>query len=107
MAYNPEDVTSVWAFEKGSYTEFKLIESRFEGMDLTEVQGLQAQQKVIVKDTKRDNLQAQIDLAQHIETIARNSHKHTNISTKDIRVTRKQEQQKHHRNYVKGDTDHE
>ena len=34
VAYNPEDVTSVWVIEDGSYVEFILIESRFEGKTL-------------------------------------------------------------------------
>lgn len=40
VAYNPEDVTSVWLLEKGRYIEFAIIESRFEGKDLTAVQEL-------------------------------------------------------------------
>ena len=37
VAYNPEDVTSVWVLEDGTYTEFTIIESRYQGKDLTEV----------------------------------------------------------------------
>ena len=91
----------VWLLEKGNYTEFRLIESRFEGKDLAAVQELQAKQKQITKEAKRDNLQAQIDLARHIETITRNSKKGNNTNIKGIRETRKQEQQKHHRDYMK------
>ena len=66
VAYNPEDVTSVWVVENGVYTEFTLIESRFQCKDLTEVQEMQDGQKIISKSEVRNNLQAQIDLAQHI-----------------------------------------
>ncbi len=66
VAYNPEDVISVWVLEDGTYTEFTIIESRFEGKDLTAVQELQASQRTIVKGSVRENLQAQINLAQHI-----------------------------------------
>ena len=40
VAYNPEDVTSVWLLENGIYTKFTIIESRFEGKDLIAVQDL-------------------------------------------------------------------
>ena len=46
--------------ENGVYTEFTVIESRFEGKDLAAVQDLQAVKKTIVKGAVRDNLQAQL-----------------------------------------------
>ena len=54
-----------------------LIESRFQGKDLIEVQEIQSSQKDIAKSEMRNNLQAQIDLTQHIETIVGsvNTHK--------------------------------
>ena len=101
VAYNPEDVTSVWVLERGSYVEFILIESRFKGKDLTEVQELQNNQRDIAKSATRNNLQAQIDLAQHIEAIAGNVNGYTDVHMKNIRNTRKREQAKCHRDYMK------
>ena len=101
VAYNPEDVTCVWVLEGGSYTEFTIIESRFEGKDLTAVQELQASQRAIAKGSVRDNLQAQIDLAQHIEAIAGRANAHTDVHMKNIRDTRRREQTKNHRDYMK------
>ncbi len=101
VAYNPEDVSSVWLLENGVYTEFTLIESRYEGMDLTAVQGLQTAQKVINKSAERDNLQAQIDLARHIEVIAGCAKQNVDVGMKNIRKTRKKEQDKHHKDYMK------
>ncbi len=49
VAYNPEDVTFVWVLENGIYTEFNLIESRFEGKDLGAVKELQDSQRNITK----------------------------------------------------------
>ena len=57
--------------------------------------------KTIVKGAVRDNLQAQIDLAQHIESIANSTNGHTDVHMKNIRNTRKREQNKHHRDYMK------
>ena len=70
VAYRPEDVSTVWLLENGHYTEFTLIDSRFRNMDLAQVQEIQANQKAVVKDSEKENLQAQIALAQHIEAIA-------------------------------------
>lgn len=102
VAYNPEDVTSVWLLENGIYTKFTIIESRFEGKDLTAVQSLQTAQRAIARGTKPDNLQAQISLARHIETITDNVGGSIDVSIKNIRDTRKREQRKHHRDYMKG-----
>ncbi len=107
VAYNPEDVTSVWVLEDGTYTEFTIIESRFEGKDLTAVQELQASQRTIVKDSVRENLQAQINLAQHIEAIAGCIGCHTDVQMKNIRNTRRREQAKRHRDYMKGEMSRE
>lgn len=92
VAYNPEDVTSVWVLEDGGYMEFTLIESRFQGKDFTQIQELQTNQRAIVKASKRDNLQAQIHLAQHIEAIAHGVQSGADVCLKDIRTTRKREQ---------------
>ena len=106
VAYNPEDVTSVWVIENGVYTEFVLIESRFQGKDLTEVQEIQSSQKDIAKSEMRNNLQAQIDLAQHIEAIAGSVNSNTDVHMKNIRNTRKKEQRRCHQDYMKEGSNH-
>ncbi len=107
VAYNPEDVTSVWILEDGTYTEFTIIESRYEGKDLTTVQELQKSQRDIARGAVRDNLQAQINLAQHIETIAGNGAGRGDVHMKNIRNTRRREQTKRHRDYMKEGTSRE
>lgn len=107
VAYNPDDVTYVWVLENGVYTEFTIIESRFEGKDLAAVQELQTAQKTIVRDVVKENLQAQINLAGHIEAIAHSAGCHTDVNMKNIRNTRKQEQSKCHRDYMKEGVSHE
>ena len=102
VAYNPEDVTSVWLLENGIYAKFTIIESRFEGKDLTAVQSLQTSQRSITKGAKQDNLQAQIHLARHIEIIAESISSSADVSIKNIRDNRKREQHKRHRNYMEG-----
>jgi putative transposase len=102
VAYNPEDVTYVWLLEKGMYTEFTIIESRFEGKDLIAVQSLQTARRSITKGANQDNLQAQINLARHIETITDSVRNSADVSVKNIRDNRKREQHKRHKNYMEG-----
>lgn len=101
VAYNPDDVSMVWVLDKGDYTAFELIESRFQGKSLTDVQSLQDCQKAIVKEAFSENLQAQINLAEHIETIAHNLCDSSDVHMKNIRNTRKREQRKRHVDYLK------
>ena len=107
VAYNPEDVTCVWLLEDGGYTEFTIIESRYQGKDLTAVQELQTSQRDITRGAVRDNLQAQINLAQHIEAIVGSGAGRGDVHMKNIRSTRRQEQAKHHRDYMKEGTSRE
>ena len=102
VAYNPEDVTFVWVLENGIYVKFTIIESRFKGKDLTDVHNLKTAQRDIRKEANQDNLQAQINLARHIETIVDSSRISTDVSIKNIQDNRKREQRKLHKNYMKG-----
>lgn len=101
VAYNPDDVSSVWIVENGTYTQFELIESRFAGKELTAVQEMQSAQKGIIKDAVQDNLQAKITLAEHISAIASNAGCTGTTSTKSIRENRKREQRKKHIDHMK------
>lgn len=100
VAYNPEDVTQVWLIEKGCYIQFTLIESRFTGKTLEDVQDIQKAGRKVVNDSAAENLQAQIDLAQQIQTVAAQS-QHSDTQIKNIRSTRKREQSRTHRDYAK------
>ena len=71
------------------------------------VQELQESQRTIARSAVRDNLQAQINLAQHIETIAGNGAGRGDVHMKNIRNTRRREQTKNHRDYMKEGTSHE
>lgn len=101
IAYDPDDVSLVWLIENGIYTEFRIIESQFQGLDLTAAIELQNTRKTIVKDEKYNNLQAQIELAQHIETIARNV-SNSDVNLKNIRDTRRKEQNNSRCSNMKG-----
>lgn len=94
-AYNPDDVSAVWLIENGTYTEFTLIESRFCGKTLDEVQEMQSSKKQVLQSVTGDNLQAKIDLAEHIRTISNNAAK-SDANIKAIRETRQRERSKQH-----------
>ncbi len=101
VAYNPDDVSCVWLVENGSYTCFDLVESRFKGKNFAAVQAMQTAQKSIIKDAKQDNLQAKIDLADHICAIACNAGTPGNTQIKSVRENRKRAQRKTHLDYMK------
>ena len=100
VAYNPEDVTEVWLLDNGQYVPFTLIESRFNGKTLAAVQTMQKAKKQTVNAAAAENLQAQIDLAEHIQVIASKG-KQTDVGIKNIRSTRKREQVRTHIDFVK------
>ena len=102
VAYDPDDVGKVWVIENGVYVEFELIESNLQGKDLVAVQQLQADRKAITRNAEHDNVQAQIDLARHIEAIAGNAGKKANINIKNVGTARRIEQVSAHINYMKG-----
>ncbi len=95
VAYNPDDVSIVWVVDNNTYTEFALIESRFSGKSLNKVQLMQAAKKQVIKSVNNDNLQAKIDLAEHIRIISNNAAV-GNANIKSIRETRQRERAKQH-----------
>ena len=100
VAYNPDDVSRVWLLEDGKYIKFDLIESRFKGKQLAEVEAMQESQKEIVKNAAQENLQAKIDLAEHIQAIS-GEKSSENVDIKGIRQTKRKEQARQHKDYVK------
>ena len=100
VAYNPDDVSECWVIEKGAYTSFTLIERRFAHKSLESAKALQQAGKHTVNAAAADNLQAQLNLAEHIQIIA-SQRKHTDVDLKNIRSTRKKERIKAHIDYTK------
>lgn len=107
VAYNPDDVSCIWLIENGAYIRFTLIESRFEGIDLTKAQKLKGKQKTLLKDVAEDNLQAQIELANHIEAIVNSAAIRNDIDIKGIRKNREREKQRNHIDYAKEGVKHD
>ncbi|MBE5766995.1 MAG: hypothetical protein E7335_07530 [Clostridiales bacterium] len=102
VAYNPDDVASVWLLNDGIFTEFTLAESRFFGFKLSDVDLLKDEQKTRERAVRFQNTQGKIDLADHIEAIASSAVRHGDTDIKQVRKTRKKEQRKTHKDFVMG-----
>lgn len=101
VAYNPDNASCVWLLESGEFTEFKLVESRFAGLSFAEIEVLKSEQRNRIYSLRDQNLQAQIDLAGHIEAIANSSVHRTDTNVKCIRRTRMVEQRKSHIDFMR------
>jgi hypothetical protein len=101
VAYNPDDVTAVWLIDNGSYIQFNLIESRYKGRELSDVETMRRGQKELIKAAAMNNIQAQINLVQSIEVIAASAKRSDKVNVKSIRNTRQREQTKHHIDYTR------
>ena len=100
VAYNPEDVSEVWLIENGCYISFALIEARFKGKSIEAVVEMKKEKQQLVRSVGQENLQAQINLSEHIQVIA-NSTRHHDTKIKDIRTTRKKETERCHVDLMK------
>lgn len=94
VAYNPDDVTVVWLKEEGSFIPFTLIESRYSGKNLAEVEHMKKGKKELVKKSVTENIQAQIHLAQSIEMIASSVKNHSTAEIKECEEVRQREKRK-------------
>ena len=101
VTYNPDDVTTVWLFEKQKYAKFSLIERRFHDESISNVEDIKARQKALIISEKTAVLQAKIDLNNDISVIAETARNQRNTAICGIRNNRKREQIKTHIDYVK------
>ena len=101
VAYNPDDVSAVWIIDRGRYVKFELIETRFEGKSLPEVEGMKEQQRMLVRSEAQKNLQAKIDLAKHIQTITDRKSSNGMTELTGTAKTRTKERRKAHKDFMK------
>ena len=94
VAYDPDDVSTVWLYEKGCYTAFTLIESRFRGKSLEGASQMQKSQRNMSNTESARSLQAKIALAEHIRTISGNAAHSGEVRVDGIRETRRKERDK-------------
>jgi len=70
VAYDPEDVSTVWLLRDGAYTKFDIIEKAFAGKTEAEVATIKTGRKALSQKYEKDKLTAQLQLASEIQTIA-------------------------------------
>ena len=104
VAYNPDNVSKVWLLREGKYIPFELIESLYREKSLQEVETMMGMKKELVKVVSSENLQAKVDLAAHIQTIAEMASQKQVVSLKEIRKNRMRERSRTHLDLVKGGT---
>lgn len=101
VAFNPDDVSSVWVIDKGEFIEFELIELQFKDNTLEEIERIRDKQNELIREAQEENIQAKIYLAGYMETIARNSERMCDVNIKGIRNNRKKERNKTHIDHIR------
>ena len=92
VAYDPDNASTVWLIENGEFVPFTQIDSRYDGKDFNSIHSTFHTQQQRKKASQAETLQAQIDLAAHIEAIARHHTNNKSPDIKGIRSTRIKEQ---------------
>ena len=100
VAYNPDDASSIWVIENHCYIKFNLIEKRYKNKSLDEINNMKSQKNSIINTHKEQELQAEIDLANTIETITSSASSNKKIEIKNIKINRKKERINKHKNIV-------
>ena len=101
VAYDPDNANYVWVLERGEYTRFQIVDSRFKDKTIQEVETVRERSKSLVREENTKVLQAEIDLAAQIQSIVETSAVRSDNNTKGIRDTRKKETNRKHKSHVK------
>ena len=99
VAYNTDDVSTVWLVENGSFTPFSLLLSGLEGLSLEETNAYLSRNRAIVKAESESNIEARIALIESIEVITNNAQQGVK-SISNIRTTRATETKRKHIDYI-------
>ena len=99
VAYNADNVSTVWLVENGSFTPFSLVLSELEGLSLEKTNAHLCRNRAIVKAESESNIEARIALIESIEVIANNAQQGVKTIS-NIRATRATETQRKHIDFV-------
>lgn len=105
IAYDPNNIDSIWLIENGDYVKFNLIELEYSGKTLNEIDELRKKKKQILKAYQESEYQNRINLISEIDNV-KNFAKQRNsvpVNTKYIRDTRTLEIKKELSNSTQGD----
>ena len=99
VAYNPDDVSSVWLrTDDNCYEEFQIIETAHGGQTLDQVMETRKGKDAIVKNEYEEALQSKIRLMTFIENAADHAEPSADATIKGIRDNRKTEKRRSHKN---------
>ena len=101
VAYNPDDMDCVWLIENGIYIRFEMIESRYKEKSASQIEQIRSKQKEIIKAEEKNKTQAEINLINHILTVADKCNTKEDTSIKNIRINRQREKTSRHKNFVR------
>lgn len=99
VAYNPDNVSDVWLIENGRYIKFELIESRYNGRQLTDVELIEKEHKNLIKSYCDKDNQMQIDLANSLEAIINSIQQPQKINKKNTKSVRNRAKRNKHIDY--------
>lgn len=100
VAYNPDNVGTVWLIDKGKYIPFKIILSEYNDKSLDDVTILKKAKSSIIKEEIDKSFKAKIDLINKIGVIALNSGEKQNANILDVRKSRTKEIKKTHEDLI-------
>lgn len=99
VAYNADNVSTVWLVENGSFTPFSLVLSGLEGLSLEQTNALLSKNKALVRAESENNIKARLNLIRSIEVIANNAQQGVK-TVSNIRATRTKETKKKHIDFL-------
>ncbi|MEG2403674.1 MAG: DDE-type integrase/transposase/recombinase [Oscillospiraceae bacterium] len=70
VAYNPDDLTTVWLYENMEYIPVEIVQEQYRGRSLAELTQMYKQEKRINTDLQKVQLQERISLIDEIQSIA-------------------------------------
>ena len=97
VAYNPDNISSVWLVENGTYIPFALIDRQYSDYTVEDMISQKAKQGKIIKNAERESLQAKVKLIREIEAISSSCHTDTQADITSIRATRSKEKKRCHK----------
>ena len=101
VAFNPENVSKVWLIEGGAYIPFELIESRYDGLSVTEASEFMDCQRRMVRAEASDGIQAKVALADYISSVAETTAKRSDADIMTIRDNRMLERLETHIDFMR------
>lgn len=100
VAYNPDDISTVWLLDNLKFIPFSLVESGLIDSTLEEAKQLKKERRSLVTAKQEEELQAEIRLMQFIQSVTENRTVQSGTVRKHTRNVRKKAQKHSHNDLV-------